>query len=49
VSSRNWSLVARLVLLSFTVRHAIEEKVEPLLIEGEELLVHVAPQLAVFA
>jgi hypothetical protein len=48
VSSRSWSLVARLVLLSLTVRHAIQEKVEPLLVEGEELLVHVAPQLAVF-
>ena len=49
VSSRSWSLVARLVLLAFTVRHALEEKVEPLLVEGEELLVHVAPQLAAFA
>ena len=49
VSSRSWSLVARLVLLAFTVRHAFEEKVEPLLVEGEELLVHVAPQLAAFA
>jgi hypothetical protein len=49
VRSRNWSLVARLVLLSFTVRHTVQEKVEPLLIEGEELLVHVAPQLAIFA
>ena len=49
VSSRSWSLVARLVLLAFTVRHAFEEKVEPLLVEGEELFVHLAPQLAAFA
>ena len=49
VQSPAWSLVARVVLLWFTVRHAIHDKVEPLLVEGEELLVHVAPQLAAFA
>jgi hypothetical protein len=30
------------------IRHAFEERVEPLLAEAEELLVHVAPQLAAF-
>lgn len=49
VSSWKRSLVARLVLLSFTLRQAFQEKFEPLLVEGEEFLVHVAPQLAVFA
>lgn len=49
VNYRHWSLVARAVLLSFTVRHTVQEKVEPLLIEGEELFVHLAPQLAAFA
>jgi hypothetical protein len=49
VSSRRWPLVARVVLLWCTVRHAIHDKVEPLLVEGEEILVHMAPQLAAFA
>ena len=47
-SMRGW-LVARAVLLSCTIRHLIHDKVEPLLTEGEELLVELAPQLAVFA
>jgi hypothetical protein len=49
VSSRRWSVVARIVLLWCTVRHAIHDKVEPLLIEGEEIFVHLAPNLAAFA
>ncbi|MDP1883474.1 MAG: hypothetical protein Q8K88_11425 [Bradyrhizobium sp.] len=49
VSSRRWSLVARTVLLWCTVRHVIHDKVEPLLIEGEEIFVHLAPKLAAFA
>ena len=42
-------LVARTVLLWCTVRQVIHERVEPVLAESEELLVHVAPQLAMFA
>lgn len=49
VGSQRWSLVARIVLLCCTVRHAIHDKVEPLLIEGEEIFVHLAPKLAAFA
>ena len=49
VRSTRWSLVARAVLLWCTVRQTIHDKVEPLLIEGEEILVHLAPQLAAFA
>jgi hypothetical protein len=49
VGSRQWSLVARIVLLCCAVRHAIHDKVEPLLIEGEEIFVHLAPNLAAFA
>lgn len=49
VSSRRWSLVARVALLWFTIRHTINDKVEPLLVESEEILVHLAPNLAAFA
>jgi hypothetical protein len=45
---RGW-LVARAVLLWCTIRHMFHDKVEPLLDEGEELLVELAPQLAAFA
>lgn len=31
-----------------TIRHMIQDDVEPLMLEGEELLVHVAPQLAAY-
>jgi hypothetical protein len=47
-SMRGW-LVARAVLLWCTIRHMIHDKVEPVLTEGEELLVELAPQLAAFA
>ncbi len=43
-----WPLVARIVMVWCTIRHMINDKVEPLLLEGEELLVHVAPQLAAY-
>jgi hypothetical protein len=45
ISSRRWSLVARVVLVWCTFRHTIHDKVEPLLIESEEVLVHLAPKL----
>ncbi len=49
VSSRRWSLVARIALLWCTVRHTIHDKVEPLFVESEEIFIHLAPKLAVFA
>lgn len=49
VRSRHGWLVARAVLLWCTIRHMIHDKVEPLLTEGEELFVELAPQLAAFA
>jgi hypothetical protein len=45
----NWWLVARVVVLWCTIRHVIHDKIEPLLTESEELLVHLTPQLAAFA
>ena len=43
-----WWLVARIVMVWCTIRHMINDEIEPLMIEGEELLVHFAPQLAAF-
>ena len=42
------SLIARMTLLLCTMRLAIEEKLEPILEEGQELLVRIAPQIAAF-
>jgi len=42
-------LMARAIMVWCAVRNTIQEKFEPLLVEGEELLVQVAPQLAAFA
>jgi hypothetical protein len=42
-------LLAQVLLAWVAVRHAVQEKIEPVLIEGEEMLVHVAPQLAAIA
>jgi len=42
-------LLAQVFLAWGALRHAFEEKVEPLLVEGEEMLTHVAPQLAAMA
>jgi hypothetical protein len=49
VRSTGWGLVARAVLLWCTIRQMMNDKVEPLLTESEEMLVHLAPQLAGFA
>ena len=48
VSSTPWIMV-RAVMLWFAIRSAIQEKFEPILVEGEEFLIQVAPQLAAFA
>jgi hypothetical protein len=46
----SWSgLVARVALLWCTIRHMVHDRLEPLLAESEEMLVHLAPQLAAFA
>jgi hypothetical protein len=44
-----WSLVAHVTLLWCTVRQTIHDEVEPWFAEGEELLVELAPHLAMFA
>ena len=41
-----WSLVARIVVVWCTIRDVIHDRIEPLLGESEELLVHFAPQFA---
>jgi hypothetical protein len=43
---RGRSFVTRLMLAWITLRLAIEEKLDPILQEGEELLARFAPQLA---
>ena len=48
VPSTSW-LMVRAITLWCAIRNTIHEKVEPLLIEGEELLVQFVPQLAAFA
>jgi len=48
VPSTSW-LMVRVITLCCAIRNAIHEKVEPLLVEGEELFVQFVPQLAAFA
>ena len=48
VPSTSW-LMVRAITLWCAVRSTMNEKFEPLLIEGEELLVQFAPQLAALA
>jgi hypothetical protein len=48
VPSTSW-LMVRAVTLWCAIRNTIHEKAEPLLVEGEELLVQFVPQLAAFA
>ena len=42
-------LMVRAIMLWCAIRNTIHEKVDPLLVEGEELLVQFVPQLAAFA
>jgi hypothetical protein len=42
-------LLAQVAIAWGVLREAFEDKVEPLLLEGEEMLVHLAPQLAAMA
>ena len=48
VPSASW-LMVRAITLWCAIRNTIHEKVEPLLVEGEELFVQFVPQLAAFA
>jgi len=48
VPSTSW-LMVRAITLWVAVRSAMHEKVEPFLVEGEELFVQFAPQLAALA
>jgi hypothetical protein len=48
VPSMSW-LMVRAITLWCAIRNTIHEKVEPLLVEGEELFVQFVPQLAAFA
>jgi hypothetical protein len=48
VPSTSW-LMVRAITLWCAIRSTANEKIEPLLVEGEELLVQFAPQLAAFA
>lgn len=48
VSSTPW-LMVRAIVVWCAIRSTIQEKFEPMLVEGEELLLQMAPQLAAFA
>jgi hypothetical protein len=48
IPSTSW-LMVRAITLWCAIRNTIHEKVDPLLVEGEELLVQFVPQLAAFA
>ena len=49
LKSRKTGLIARLTLLCEALRHTMEEKIEPLIADAEEFLMHVAPKLTVLA
>ena len=48
VPSTSW-LMVRTIMLWCAIRGVFHEKLEPMLVESEELFVELAPQLAVFA
>ncbi|UPK05093.1 hypothetical protein [Bradyrhizobium sp. 170] len=48
VPSTSW-LMVRMITLWCAIRSATDEKLEPMLLEGEELFVQFVPQLAAFA
>lgn len=49
LKSGHGRILAQIAIAWGVLRQAFEEKVEPLLLEGEELLAHLAPQLAALA
>ncbi len=42
-------VIARVMLLWCVAKQVFQERIEPLLVESEEMLAEVAPQLAAFA
>jgi hypothetical protein len=48
VASTPW-LMVRAIVLWCAIRSTMQEKFEPLMVEGEEIFVQLAPQLAAFA
>jgi hypothetical protein len=48
IPSTSW-LMVRVIILWCAIRNVLHERIEPMLAEGEELLVQWAPQLAAFA
>jgi hypothetical protein len=42
----HFGIVARIMVVWFGIRQSVEEKVDAVLVESEELVLHVAPQLA---
>ena len=48
VPSTSW-LMVRAIILWCAIRNTIHEKVDPLLVEGDELFVQLVPQFAAFA
>jgi hypothetical protein len=49
LASRPTQIVARVALVWCAVRETIEEKLDAVVVEGEELLAHCVPQLAALA
>lgn len=49
VRSAPWLMVRAIIVLWCAARNAVHERLEPVLAESEELIVHLAPQLAAFA
>jgi hypothetical protein len=49
LSKARSQIVARVAVLWASLRELLEEKLEPLTLEGEELLTHLVPQLAALA
>ena len=48
IPSTSW-LMVRVIILWCAIRNVLHERIEPMLAEGEELLVQWAPQLVAFA
>jgi hypothetical protein len=49
LQKKKTQIVARAALVWCAVRETIEEKLDAIVVEGEELLVHCVPQLAALA
>ncbi|MCC6776277.1 MAG: hypothetical protein IT537_06510 [Hyphomicrobiales bacterium] len=49
LGKRRGQIAARLAVIWFALREAVEERLEPVAVESEELIVHVMPQLLAIA